>query len=48
MRNFDEHNITSAVLERLEPTASPRVREVSEALVRHLHDFLREIEPTFE
>jgi hydroxyquinol 1,2-dioxygenase len=48
MRNFDEHNITSAVLERVEPTASPRVRAVSEALVRHLHDFIREIEPTFE
>src|SRR5277367_2372792 len=48
MRNFDEHNITLAVLERVEPTASPRVRAVSEALVRHLHDFIREIEPTFE
>src|SRR5271154_7308232 len=48
MRNFDEHNITLAVLERVEPTASPRARAVSEALVRHLHDFIREIEPTFE
>src|SRR5579863_8984956 len=48
MRNFDEHNITLAVLERVEPTASPRVRAVSEALVRHLHDFIREVEPTFE
>ena len=48
MRNFDENNITAAVLERLENAETPRVRAVSEALVRHLHDFIREIEPTFE
>jgi hydroxyquinol 1,2-dioxygenase len=48
MRNFDEHNITAAVIERFAPTTTPRVRAVSEALVRHLHDFIREIEPTFE
>jgi hydroxyquinol 1,2-dioxygenase len=48
MRNFDEKNITAAVLERLAGAQTPRVRAVSEALVRHLHDFIREIEPTFE
>jgi hydroxyquinol 1,2-dioxygenase len=48
MRNFDENNITAAVIERLQGAQSPRVRQVSEALVRHLHDFVREIEPTFE
>jgi hydroxyquinol 1,2-dioxygenase len=48
MRNFDEHNITAAVLERLTGARTPRVRQVSEALIRHLHDFIREIEPTFE
>jgi hydroxyquinol 1,2-dioxygenase len=47
MRNFDEHNITSAVLERMETATTLRARAVSEALVRHLHDFVREIEPTF-
>jgi len=46
MRNFDEHNITQAVLDRLASTESPRVKQVSSALVRHLHNFVREIEPT--
>jgi hydroxyquinol 1,2-dioxygenase len=48
MRNFDENNITAAVLERFQGATSPRVRQVSEALARHLHNFLREVEPTFE
>jgi hydroxyquinol 1,2-dioxygenase len=48
MRNFDEHNITEAVLERVRQAPTPRAREVSEAMVRHLHDFVREVEPTFE
>ena len=48
MRNFDENNITAAVLERFSQSQSPRVRFVSEALVRHLHNFIREIEPSFE
>lgn len=46
MRNFDEHNITHAVLARLADAPNPRARAISEALVRHLHDFVREIEPT--
>lgn len=46
MRNFDETNITSAVLERVRQASSPRTRQISEALVRHLHAFVREIEPT--
>ena len=46
MRNFDEFTITDAVLARVDNAASPRVRQVSEALVRHLHAFVREIEPT--
>jgi hydroxyquinol 1,2-dioxygenase len=48
MRNFDENTITAAVIERVQGGESARVRQVSEALVRHLHDFIREIEPTFE
>src|SRR5471030_75803 len=47
MRNFDENNITRAVIEQVEHASDARVRAVSEALVRHLHDFVREIEPTF-
>jgi hydroxyquinol 1,2-dioxygenase len=48
VRNFDENNITAAVIERFERAQNPRVRQISEALVRHLHDFVRELEPTFE
>ena len=46
MRNFDETNITSAVLERVRNASSPRTRQISAALVRHLHAFVREIEPS--
>ena len=48
MRNFDEHNITEAVLGRVRNASDPRVRQVSEAVVRHLHKFIREVDPTFE
>lgn len=46
MRNLDETSITAAVLSRLDGAASPRVLQVSRALVEHLHAFVREIEPT--
>ena len=46
MRNFDEFTITEAVLQRVAAAKDPRIRQISEALVRHLHAFVREIEPT--
>ena len=46
MRNFNENTITDAVLERIAGATDPRTREVSEALVRHLHTFVREVRPT--
>lgn len=46
MKDFSETNITEAVLERLAGCEDPRGRQVFEALVRHLHNFIREIEPT--
>lgn len=48
MRNFDQFTITQAVLERVTGASDPRVRQISEALVRHLHDFIREVRPTQE
>ncbi len=45
---IDERSITDVVVTRLEGATSPRVHEVSEALVRHLHAFVREVEPTME
>jgi hydroxyquinol 1,2-dioxygenase len=46
MRNLNEFTITDEVLRRLENCDNPRVKEVSAALVRHLHNFVREIQPT--
>ena len=47
MRDFDENNITAAVLERLGSTPDPRLRQVIGSLVTHLHDFVRDVEPSF-
>src|SRR5919206_3168602 len=44
--NFDENTITEAVLARLADAPSPRMRDISQALVRHLHAFIREVRPT--
>jgi hydroxyquinol 1,2-dioxygenase len=46
MRNFSEDTITQAVVDRIANAKDPRVKQVSEALVRHLHAFVREVEPT--
>jgi hydroxyquinol 1,2-dioxygenase len=46
VRNFNENSITDAVRERVGQAADARVRQISDALVRHLHSFVREIEPT--
>lgn len=48
MRDFDEASITDAVLARFDQTPDPRLRQVMQALVRHLHGFVREVEPSFE
>jgi hydroxyquinol 1,2-dioxygenase len=46
MRNIDEFNITQAVLSSLEGCDDTRLKEVLGALVRHLHDFAREVKLT--
>ena len=48
MTELDEHTITAEVLERLEGTQDPRLQEICASLVRHLHDFAREVELTPE
>lgn len=45
-RDLDEFNITDAVIERMRNAKSARARTVLSALVRHLHDFAREVELT--
>jgi len=46
MRNFTDENITQAVLASLEGSGDQRVRTISEAVVRHLHALVQEVEPT--
>ena len=42
MRRIAEHDITDAVLDRLDGCGDPRLKEVLGSLVRHLHAFVRE------
>ena len=48
MPDLNEHTITQAVLDRFAGTPDPRLREMLSSLVRHLHGFVRDAEPTFE
>jgi protocatechuate 3,4-dioxygenase beta subunit len=48
MRNLTEQNVTEAVLAQLADCPDPRRRRVLESLVRHLHAFVREVEPSPE
>lgn len=45
---YTSENLTQAVLDRIRPDADPRVKQVMEALIRHVHDFVREVELTPE
>ena len=42
MRELDEHSITDEVLRRFEGCDSPRLKQLLNGLVHHLHDFVRE------
>lgn len=46
MRNINEDTITDAVLNQLGAGTDPRLKEVLSALVRHVHEFVREVELT--
>ncbi len=46
MRNITADNITDAVLARFAGCDNPRLKEVMGALVRHTHDFIREVKLT--
>ena len=48
MRDFDEHNITDAVVESLSQTKDARLKTVMTSLVHHLHDFVRDVELSFD
>lgn len=46
MRNLTEENLTLAVLAGMGTDIDPRTRDVAGALIRHLHAFIREVEPS--
>jgi hydroxyquinol 1,2-dioxygenase len=46
MRDFDENNITAAVIDRFKNTPDPRLKQIVTSLVKHLHDFVRDVELT--
>ncbi|MDJ0386987.1 dioxygenase [Roseomonas sp. E05] len=46
MADLDQSTVTDAVIAQMASTSDPRLREVMESLVRHLHDFAREVKLT--
>ena len=44
--DFSEATATDAVVDSFAATPDPRLREVMESFTRHLHGFVREVEPT--
>ncbi|HWX50109.1 MAG TPA: dioxygenase [Roseomonas sp.] len=46
MADLDQNTVTEAVIAQMASTSDPRLREVMESLVRHLHDFAREVKLT--
>lgn len=46
MRNLTEHNLTDAVLARLQHCDDPRLKAVMTSVIQHLHAIVREVEPT--
>ncbi len=46
MQDLDEFTVTDAVLEQMAGTTNPRLRQIMEAAVRHLHAFAREVNLT--
>src|SRR5436305_10088335 len=44
MRAIDENTITDAAIEQMSTTGDPRLKQIMESLVRHLHAFAREVD----
>jgi hydroxyquinol 1,2-dioxygenase len=45
-RDFNERSITQAVVDRFANTPDPRLKRIITSLVRHAHDFVRDVELT--
>jgi protocatechuate 3,4-dioxygenase beta subunit len=48
MRAIDHNTITDAALDQMSGTPDPRLKQIMESLVRHLHEFAREVDLTPE
>jgi hydroxyquinol 1,2-dioxygenase len=48
MRNLTEANVTDAVIHTFDNTPNPRLKQVMQSLVKHLHAFIREVNLTEE
>jgi catechol 1,2-dioxygenase/hydroxyquinol 1,2-dioxygenase len=48
MRAIDHNTITDAALDQMAGTTDPRLKQIMEGLVRHLHEFAREVDLTPE
>src|SRR6266496_3817466 len=46
LRAIDENTITDAAIEQMASTPDPRLKQIMESLVRHLHSFAREVDLT--
>ncbi len=46
MRDLTESNVTQAVLDKIADDTDPRLKEIMTALIRHAHDFIREVNLT--
>jgi len=46
MSYVTESNITDVVLDRWKAVSDPRLRQIMQSLIRHLHAFVRDIEPS--
>ena len=48
MRAIDEHTITEAAIDQMASTPDPRLKQIMNGLVHHLHDWAREVDLTPE
>jgi hydroxyquinol 1,2-dioxygenase len=48
MRAINEHTITDAAIDQMAATPDPRLKQIMESLVHHLHDWAREVDLTPE
>src|SRR5512136_2556146 len=46
MPYVNEKNLTDVVLERWKNIPDPRLKQIMQSLIKHLHGFVRDIEPT--